>query len=905
MMMKRLLLLSLLVSTLAAAADHITVGLLDERGPYSSFNSLQHASGALPELLGHLSLPGEIAITPKPANNLTELVDMLRENTIDMALPPPLSVPPPGILVSHSILHQHWALVSRSKHLPVRSSHILNLNQQRILLLHNSSVGKRLKEFWPDVQLTETQGLDEAIKLLNAGAADGLVCDATLADMIANNLYPQSLDSEILPNISGEQVFWLRPGQEVLLRKINERIDALSPGVAPTIITRWLLNNALNNEIPSQNTDSKFFDYAVVISCIISLFLVAFLLSEVLRRRQAERRLLDVLSYWQTLLNSVPTPLMACDPLGKITHCNQALLSSLQLTETQVTGITLNEFMVHNPISPPLQHQEWGRVINTHTPWFTDRTICIRGDNREVSLWLAAYCDSLHVPQGLLVGWYDISERKRLERELAITSQEAVNANREKSNFLARMSHEIRSPMNAILGILELEQQKQNSPDSSLNIAYAASKKLLQIVGGVLDISKIEAGELKLQLHNDPLHPLLTQIVETYTVLAEQKGLQLESNIESVRERYYRMDSTKLSQVLSNLLSNAIKYSEQGFVKISTIYEHYDSEYDDVTFLVEDSGLGVPAYMQEKILQPYVQLNPHTADSSGLGLAISTQLLKLMGSKLNIQSEQNNGSLFSFSIRLQRGEEKAPLLVPPSAENDENSLNILVVDDQPANLVVLKLQLETLGHQVTTCDDGKHAESMLIQQTFDLVLTDCQMPGMNGYQLAERQRERESDQEGYQVIIGCTANAFNNEQLRCLGSGMDGVLIKPLTLQDLRQMLEDQKKIRIDMSEIYAMAAKQPEIINSLIKELIRSSKLTLIQIMDLSPEQPESYRTLLHRQKGSFALAGFQSGIDICQRMEDVLLEKDLSLLPLYRLQLNAMILRFIAQLSSACKRH
>lgn len=900
-MMKRLLFLCLLVSTLADATVHITVGLLDEPGPYSHFNSLQHASGAIPELLDHLSSPGEIAITPKPATNLTELANMLRENAIDMVLPPPLSVPPPGVLVSHSILHQRWALVSRNKHIPVRTSHILNLNRQRILLLHNSHVREKLKEYWPNVELTETQGLDEAIKLLNAGAADGLVCDSALADMIAHNLYPQSLSSEVLPSISGELIFWLRPGQEKLLREINTRIDALPPGVAPTITTRWLLNNALNEEAPEQNADSKFFYYSVVISCIIALFLVAFLLSEVLRRRQAERRLLDVLTYWKTLLNSVPAPLMACDPLGKITHCNQALLSLLQLTETQVTGMTLNEFMVHNPVSPPLRHQEWGRVINTLTPWFTDRTICIRGDNREVSLWLAAYCDSLHVPQGLLIGWYDISERKRLERELAVTSQEAVSANLEKSNFLARMSHEIRSPMNAILGILELEQQKQNSPDSPLNIAYTASKKLLQIVGGVLDITKIEAGELKLQLQNDPLYPLLTQLIETYSILAKQKGLQLKSDIESVRERYYRMDSTKLSQVLCNLLSNAIKYTEKGFVKISAIYEQSDSMYDDVTFLVEDSGLSIPEYMQEKILQPYVQLDPRSANSSGLGLAISTQFLKLMGSKLNIQSEQSKGSLFTFSIRLQQAEEKTPLLTRLPAGNDEHSQHILVVDDQPANLVVLKLQLESLGHQVTTCDDGKHAESMLIQQTFDLVLTDCQMPVMDGYQLTERQRERERDQEGYQVIIGCTANAFSNEQLRCLESGMDGVLIKPLTLQDLRQALENQNKVKIDMSEIYAMAVKQPEIIHSLLKELLRTSKITRTQIMDVPPEKPELYRPLLHRQKGSFALAGFQAGVEICQRMDDALLENDLPRLPLYRLQLNMMILRFTAQLTSA----
>jgi len=898
--MKRLLLLCFLFPSYIYAKENVDVGLLDERAPYSYYNILQHASGALPELLEQLSAPGEIVLTPKPAKDLEQLTDMLRNNDIDMALPPPLSPPPPGVLVSHPVLYQYWALVYRNNHFPVHSSHSVNLNQQRILLLPNSPVGEKLTHFWPRVVLTKTRSLNDALKLLNAGAADGLVCDATLADMIAHNLYPGSLSNEVLQHISGEQVFWLPLGQEALLKVINDRIDELSPSIAPTIITRWLLNSALNEEDPERSSESQFLDYSVVISCIVSLFLVAFLLSEIIRRHRAEKALLDVLAYWKTLLNSVPTPLMVCNPLGKITHCNEALLASLQLTDTQVTGITLDEFMVQNPITPPLLHQEWAMVINTLTPLFIDRTICIRGNRREVALWMAAYCDSADVPQGLLVGWYDISERKRLEHELAITSQEAINANQEKSNFLAHISHEIRSPMNAILGILELEQKKHKQSDSALNIAYAAARKLLQIVGGVLDISKIESGELKLQLHNDPLFPILTQIVDTYTVLAKQKGLLLESNIDVVRDKSYRMDSTKLSQVLSNLLSNAIKYTEQGFVRLTATYEQIDSVYDTLTFQVEDSGQGIAEDTQEKILQPYVQLDPRAADSSGLGLAICTQLLKLMGSRLNIYSTRDHGSLFTFSILLESVEEKKQSSCQQHQEGGEYSLSILAVDDQPANLVVLKLQLETLGHRVVTCDDGKQAEALLLQRTFDLVLTDCQMPVMNGYQLARRQRERESQYGGYQVIIGCTANAFSNEQLRCLKSGMDAVLIKPLILQDLRQMLEDQQKFKIDMTEIYTMAAGRHEIIVSLLSELLRSSEQIRTQIQEISLNQSELYGPLLHQQKGSFALAGFQVGVELCRNMEEALQENDLSQFPLYRQWFNLMILRFKSQLTT-----
>lgn len=896
--MRFVLLVSLLLSALVNAAEKITVGLLDDREPYSDFTVWQRADGALPELLELLSIPGQTHFTLKPATDMTQLEAMLAQRKVAMILPPPLSTPPPGVLVSRPLLQQQWAVVSRNNHLLVHAHSVLNLNQQRILFIRNSPVGERLRTIWPDIVLEEGMGLSAALRLLNAGAADGLVCDAALADVLTQNLYPGLLTSEKLPGVTSSQALWLPLGQEALLKQVNERIEALPPGAASSVVTRWLLNAALNDMHDKNESSDELLDSLVIVSSILSLFLIAFLLSEILRRRRAERGLLDALTYWQTLLNSVPTPLLVCDPLGKITHCNQTLLTALQLTHDQVIGIALESFMENNPMLPPLGHQEWVGTISTGHPHFSDRTIHIQGENREIAQWMAVYCDSHNVPQGVLIGWYDISERKRLERELAVISQKAVKASQEKSEFLARMSHEIRSPMNAILGILELEQQKEGIVGSTLDVAYAASRQLLQIVGGVLDISKIEAGEMKLQLQNGALYPLLAQIVNTYTTLATQKGLTLESDLGAVRSHHYRMDGARLSQILNNLLSNAIKYTEHGVIRLNVACDVYSEGKERLTFSVEDSGVGIAGEMQEKILQPYIQLDPHSPDSTGLGLAICSQLLKLMDSALHIRSVPGQGSCFTFSLLLECVTEKATGSLPEAGSMANRTLKILVVDDQPANLVVMRLQLETLGHQVMTCDDGKQAEQWLSWQSFDLVLTDCQMPVMTGYDLARRQRKREKEKGGYQVIIGCTANAFSDEQKRCLEAGMDALLLKPLTLQDLRQMLVAQQRIRLDMAEIQSMAT-EPQIIASVVNELQRGSESDRQLLLEITPQQTEQYGAVLHRQKGSFALAGFLPGVNLCQQMENALEEADFSAFPVYRLQLNALILRFITLLS------
>lgn len=902
---KYLFLMALLLPLPVKAAQIIEVGILDERAPYSDFNLWMNAEGALPELLNLLSEQGVIQFVPKAATDLRHLEAKLAEQHVNVILPPPLSVPPEGTLISHPLLKQHWAVIMRNTHLPVLSHPDINLNLKRILLLRNSPAGEKLSANWPEIVLEEGMQLNEALKLLNSGAADGIVCDAALADILVHNLYPGRLFSRDLPAISSNQVFWVPPGQEKLLKQINESIDALTPGVASSIITRWLLNSALNEMHSSNEQRNPYIDSFVTIGGSILLLLVAFLLSQILQRRRAERGLLDALTYWQTLLNSIPTPLLVCNPVGEITHCNEKLLASLQLEAHQVIGATFSSLMTQYPVYPPLEHPEWVSAITTDIPRFTDRTLRIHDRTLEIVQWLAAYHDSRGVPQGLLVGWYDISERKRLERELETTSLMAMNASKEKSEFLARMSHEIRSPMNAILGILELEQQKQELPaNSALNVAYTASRQLLQIVGGVLDLSKIEAGQIKLQMQPCALYPLVKQLVDTYALLAHKKGLQLESALESIADNHYMLDGTKLSQILSNLLSNAIKYTEQGGISISVDCEAVAEDTDRLIFSVQDTGPGIAVDMQERILQPYIQLDPDSPDSSGLGLAISTQFLKLMNSTLHIESSPDIGSRFSFALGLKKAAASTTVEENSEQKRPKRPLDILVVDDNTPNLVVMTLQLVTLGHQVTTCDDGKYALQHLEEKTFDILLTDCQMPFMDGYQLARHQRQREATDGGYLVIIGCTANAFIDEQQRCLEAGMDAVLIKPLTLQDLRQVLSEQQ-MTLDMEGLKAIAAGNLDVMTILVNELIKSSENDRLQMLNLSQEETVQIRAIVHRQKGSFAIAGFRPGIALCEKMEKLEVVNDepgdVSLLCI---QFNALVLRFLFLLNEWLKK-
>ncbi|MBH2656237.1 response regulator [Serratia ureilytica] len=889
----------ILIHAFNVRAGDITIGMLDNHQPYSYFDSNSQIQGVAKELLQAISIQSGLKFKVTLVSNYSQLENMLEQKKILIALPPPgMSTTDKKLLLSQPLLEQHWALVVKQERIPLQHETSIDLRHQRVITLKNNPVNAILQANYPGVDINETDSLHEALRLLDAGAAQGIICNATQAALLSSNIYPGKLLVHQLPSIISKQRFIFSSGQEQLKEKIDQAIDSLPVGFAIAVNERWLINSTLSR-MQSANTEGyRWFNISTTISIVVSLVLIGYLLSEIFRRKRAERELLDALKYWKTLLNSIPTPLLVCDPLGRITHCNQALLKTLMLTQKDVIDNSLENFAQINPIIPEISHTERISALHSLQPQFSDRIMVIQGQKREMAQWLAAYSDSRFVPQGLLLGWYDISKSKKLERELARALQKANDASKEKSDFLARMSHEIRSPMNAIIGILELESQKSSEVSTSLKVAYSASRQLLKIIGDVLDISKIEAGEMHLVPQPTDLFSLLKLALETYDNLAAKKKIELRSNIKSIQQHQYLIDGPKLTQVISNLLSNAIKYTDNGIISLEVCIVSKSNETDYIHFVVRDTGIGIPLDLQQKILQPYAQVDPSKPASTGLGLTISTQLLRLMGGELAIESTPRQGAKFYFTLPLTRAKIINETHDVGSLPVVESPLNILVIDDLPANLTVMKLQLEKLGNNVVTCDNGADALILLDKEYFDLILTDCQMPHMNGYQFARLQRQREREKHSrYIPIIGCTANAFNDELHRCLASGMDSVLIKPLMQKDIRNLIIQQQGVRLDMNEINIMTTRNPEAKLAIIEELQKSSEMVRRELTSKNSID-NYYLEIIHRQKGCFALAGFQSGVAICHRLEQIHGIKENGCNEL--LLLNSMLLRFISLLEN-----
>ncbi|HEY9098751.1 MAG TPA: CHASE3 domain-containing protein [Thiobacillus sp.] len=402
----------------------------------------------------------------------------------------------------------------------------------------------------------------------------------------------------------------------------------------------------------------------------------------------------------------------------------------------------------------------------------------------------------------------DISQRKDAELALVAAKTTAELANHTKDSFLATMSHEIRTPLGGLLGMLELLgfTPLNNDQRDTLRAAHESGRSLLRIVNDILDWSKIEAGKLELAPQATSIRQLLSSVVNTYARVASAKSLILESHIDERLSEAHIVDPLRLSQILNNFVSNALKFTRKGRVLVRAERTGHDDTHDHIKFSVQDTGIGMDLDVQQRLFQNFSQGSTETArmyGGTGLGLAICRRLADLMQGKIGMQSEAGKGSTFFITLTLPLSEnnpfalqehEFLPSTVPEYSLTHSpppvDAPSILVVDDHPTNRKLLAIQLGLLGLQAETAENGDIALVMWQNGRYAAVITDCHMPKMDGYELAQLIRKTEAEQgRAYTPIIAWTANALPNEAKRCYEAGMDELLVKPAGMPHLKMVL--------------------------------------------------------------------------------------------------------------------
>ncbi len=399
-----------------------------------------------------------------------------------------------------------------------------------------------------------------------------------------------------------------------------------------------------------------------------------------------------------------------------------------------------------------------------------------------------------------LVGTHiDMTEQKERERVLATAKATADEANRAKSDFLANMSHEIRTPMHGILGMSHLLAESQLSVEQRefLEGIEQSAQSLLTLVNDVLDFSKVEAGKMTLELADFDLAQLLRDLTKQYRVAAARKGLQLALELLLPEPAWFVGDAERLRQVLINLLGNAIKFTSEGGVLVRALRLGGSDACPMLRLEVIDTGIGIAPDATGQLFQPFSQLDSSRArrfEGTGLGLSICRRVAELMGGQMGVESRVGEGSVFWLEVALPTAEARAHKLGRSKSDSTvwapRRSGRVLVVEDNTINQRIMLARLNKLGMDADVASNGREAIAAAERTVYDLVLMDCQMPEMDGYEATRQMRASALQQVARVPILAMTANAMPGERERCIAAGMSAYLAKPIDEKELVKTMD-------------------------------------------------------------------------------------------------------------------
>jgi len=511
--------------------------------------------------------------------------------------------------------------------------------------------------------------------------------------------------------------------------------------------------------------------------------------------RLAEERAVKLVESEQRfhmLFDHTTEPILIVDAEGVILEFNNAAKISLGYTDNKFMNLNFYDLLTAE--APEEGQRETLFSITISNGSYSTELEMKREDNSTFPAKLTASKIQMENDTYIAMIISDRSEQKAMERTLVEAKEQAERASQAKSFFLANISHEIRTPINAILGMVYLMQDTQLTEQQRefMKNVSSSARILFGTINGILDFSKIESGKMHIEMQSFNLKNLIRDILPAFSLAADEKGLEFRTNIEEDIPEFVIGDAFRISQILNNLLTNAIKFTEKGYVEISVSRMVQLRDIAHLEFAVKDCGIGLTKDEIDFIFKPFEQADESVTrkfSGTGLGLAISQELTVLMGGKIVTSSKKGVGSTFTVKLPLHISKNRDDSFAPSLDVSILKNARILLAEDHDITRKVLVEIIKTTGAEVTVARNGREAVDLVSKNDFDIILMDIQMPEMDGLTAAKEIRKLNKPGVKEVIILAVTAHAMIDDIRKSWAAGMNGHITKPIRAEALNRQL--------------------------------------------------------------------------------------------------------------------
>jgi two-component system sensor histidine kinase EvgS len=779
-------------------ATPLRLAFAPNAAPLAFLDAANQPSGVAAEYLRLLRNVGA-HLNHVPAHDWFDTREQLRRGDVDaiMGIPNDSTYLGDDWVFSQPFITVPNVIVTASGSPSVLGIH--DLDGRSILLTDPDRLRGYILQQAPNARIVPARSAELALARLAHGDADAYIGNLALVDRIVRERYPAQLHVAAPAGFSDRLSLAVKRQYAPLATTFDRMLVNMSAREHEAIRSDWL-----SAEYRSDLDWRGIARWAVPLALVLLTALLVHgwghwrLRNEVAMRRRAEQRLAEVTDNLPAIVYQ-----------GRRERDGRLSLPYIAGDTEALFGVTSAEAMADESVlMDRIDERDRAGVrqaMERAARDFTALDMEFRTSPRGTLRWVRSRALPYDADDGALLWsgyWVDVTEARAQADALALAKAAAERATAAKSEFLATMSHEIRTPMSGVLGMVEVLSHTSLDGEQRriIGVIEDSAQMLRQILDDLLDYSKIEAGALSLQPHPVALRALLGNVQQLLAPQAMAKGLELRIGIDDDVAAMHLTDGMRLRQIAFNLLSNAIKFTHAGEVDIALTVLDTDAEgAQQLRLTVRDTGIGISAEQRERLFAPFAQADAATSrqyGGTGLGLSICQRLVAMMHGTLTLHSVPGEGTRVEvlltvptvpFEEQPGAAEEQAQTLPLPAALLQRR---VLIVEDHPTNQALMGWRMQQLGLPHVLAENGEQALALLARTRFDLVLTDCRMPVMDGYAMTRRIREQERDRGSARLpVIALTASAMEDDLQRCREAGMDDLLAKPVALAALRHAL--------------------------------------------------------------------------------------------------------------------